>query len=166
MVNQVRGVGAGGLHTPAAPTGTAASHDSSHEQPNSNSMFHLLCIHGGDAGGSGSTTRSSDSNRDVDYASNTASALSSSAGAGSAVTVHPLTQFRTLQQQQQQPGGDNTATGLVDVVLLMFDPGHLPLTPGWPLRNVLLLAAGRWGVRELKVVCVRDNNKGGMDVDR
>jgi Ubiquitin-like modifier-activating enzyme ATG7 N-terminus len=42
----------------------------------------------------------------------------------------------------------------------MFDPCHLPLTPGWPLRNALLLAAARWRVGMLRVLCVRDNATG------
>lgn len=53
-----------------------------------------------------------------------------------------------------------------DVVLVMFDPCCDPFTPGWPLRNVLLLAAVRWGVRQLKVVCVRDSSAGKADAER
>jgi hypothetical protein len=48
----------------------------------------------------------------------------------------------------------------------MFDPCCEPLTPGWPLRNMLLLAAVRWGVRALKVVCVRDSSAGRTKAER
>jgi ubiquitin-like modifier-activating enzyme ATG7 len=53
-----------------------------------------------------------------------------------------------------------------EVLLVMFDPCHLPLTPGWPLRNALLLAAARWRVRQLRVLCVRDNSAGRAAVER
>jgi ubiquitin-like modifier-activating enzyme ATG7 len=62
-------------------------------------------------------------------------------------------------QQQQQQGAD-------ELLLVMFDPCHLPLTPGWPLRNVLLLAAARWGVRQLRVLCVRDSSAGRAAAER
>lgn len=48
----------------------------------------------------------------------------------------------------------------------MFDPCSEPLTPGWPLRNALLLAAVRWGVRRLKVLCVRDSSAGRAKAER
>jgi ubiquitin-like modifier-activating enzyme ATG7 len=51
-------------------------------------------------------------------------------------------------------------------MLVMFDPCCEPLTPGWPLRNMLLLAAVRWGVRSLKVVCVRDSSAGRAKAER
>jgi hypothetical protein len=76
---------------------------------------------------------------------------SSSAAAGS--DAHS-----NVQQQQQQ--GDE------ELLLVMFDPCHLPLTPGWPLRNVLLLAAARWGVRQLRVLCVRDSSAGRAAAER
>lgn len=42
------------------------------------------------------------------------------------------------------------------VMLAAVDPCNARAHPGWPLRNALLLAAARWGARELRVVCVRD----------
>lgn len=65
----------------------------------------------------------------------------------------------TQQQQKQQVPPQ-------DVLLVMFDPCHLPLTPGWPLRNVLLLAAVRWRMRRLRVLCVRDSSGGRASADR
>ncbi|WIA12692.1 hypothetical protein OEZ85_006333 [Tetradesmus obliquus] len=64
------------------------------------------------------------------------------------------------QQQQQQQGDDD------ELLLVMFDPCHLPLTPGWPLRNALLLAAARWRLRTLRVLCVRDSSAGRAAVER
>lgn len=49
---------------------------------------------------------------------------------------------------------------------MMFDPCCEPLTPGWPLRNALLLTAVRWGVRRLKVLCVRDSSGGRAKAER
>lgn len=46
--------------------------------------------------------------------------------------------------------------GFTDVLLAVADPGHLPGHGGWPLRNLLLLAAARWGLRRARVVCVRE----------
>ena len=41
-------------------------------------------------------------------------------------------------------------------VLLAFDdPASREVHPGWPLRNLLLLASVRWGLQEVGVVCVR-----------
>ena len=53
-----------------------------------------------------------------------------------------------------------------EVLLVMFDPCSDPLTPGWPLRNALLLAAVRWGVHSLKVLCVRDSSAGRAKAER
>jgi hypothetical protein len=53
-----------------------------------------------------------------------------------------------------------------EVLLVMFDPCCEPLTPGWPLRNALLLAAVRWGSRRLKVLCVRDGSAGRAKAER
>jgi hypothetical protein len=64
------------------------------------------------------------------------------------------------QDKQQQQQGDE------ELLLVMFDPCHLPLTPGWPLRNVLLLAAARWRLRQLRVLCVRDSSAGRAAVER
>lgn len=41
----------------------------------------------------------------------------------------------------------------------MLDASNLPDNPSWPLRNMLLLAAVRWGVTQLSVICWR--SRGG-----
>ncbi len=41
-------------------------------------------------------------------------------------------------------------------VLLAFDdPSGHEKYPGWPLRNLMLLASARWGMQEMGVICVR-----------
>ena len=35
------------------------------------------------------------------------------------------------------------------------DPGNLPSAASWPLRNLLLLAAVRWKLREASAICLR-----------
>lgn len=47
----------------------------------------------------------------------------------------------------------------------MADPSNNPDHPGWPLRNMLLLAAKQWQVSELSVLCVRDH-RGKLDAKR
>ena len=42
-----------------------------------------------------------------------------------------------------------------DSLLAMVDPCNLPGNAGWPLRNALLLAAVRWRIASLRVVCLR-----------
>lgn len=75
------------------------------------------------------------------------------------------------EQQQQlslhEPGlAGATAAASTEVLLVMFDPCCEALTPGWPLRNALLLAAVRWGVGTLKVLCVRDSSAGRAKAER
>ena len=41
------------------------------------------------------------------------------------------------------------------VALAMADPSNLPTNPGWPLRNLLVLACARWGCSSLRVIAVR-----------
>jgi len=62
-------------------------------------------------------------------------------------------------------GGSPRGAAPPTLMLAFSDPSHLPRTPGWPLRNLLLLAAARWGIRTVSVLCVRDG-KGRLDVDR
>lgn len=60
---------------------------------------------------------------------------------------------------EARPMGAWAATvhqGFEDVLLAIADPGHLPGNAGWPLRNLLLLATARWGLRRVRVVCVRE----------
>ncbi|KAM3577008.1 hypothetical protein VYU27_001149 [Nannochloropsis oceanica] len=42
-----------------------------------------------------------------------------------------------------------------DVMFGFIDPGTVPLAPGWPLRNFLLLLANRWRLKEATVLCYR-----------
>lgn len=42
-----------------------------------------------------------------------------------------------------------------DVMFGFIDPGTVPLAPGWPLRNFLLLLANRWKLKEATVLCYR-----------
>ena len=49
--------------------------------------------------------------------------------------------------------------------LCMADPSNNPDHPGWPLRNMLLLAAKQWQASELSVLCVRDH-RGKLDAKR
>ena len=52
-----------------------------------------------------------------------------------------------------------------DVWLCMADPSNNPDHPGWPLRNMLLMAAKQWHVTTLSVLCVRDQ-RGKLDSAR
>jgi hypothetical protein len=75
-------------------------------------------------------------------------------------------------QQANTPDSTTTvptaaaAAAAGELLLVMFDPCCEPLTPGWPLRNALLLAAVRWGLRRLKVLCVRDGSAGRAKAER
>lgn len=69
-------------------------------------------------------------------------------------------------QELQEAGSHSAAAAAGEVLLVMFDPCCEPLTPGWPLRNALLLTAVRWGVRRLKVLCVRDSSGGRAKAER
>ena len=51
------------------------------------------------------------------------------------------------------------------VWLCMADPSNNPDHPGWPLRNMLLMAAKRWKATTLSVLCVRDH-RGRLDAAR
>ncbi|KAM9325430.1 ubiquitin-like modifier-activating enzyme ATG7 [Gastrophryne carolinensis] len=49
------------------------------------------------------------------------------------------------------------------VILGVYDPCTLSQYPGWPLRNVLVLAAYRWGrqIQTIEVLCLRDRTLQG-----
>jgi ubiquitin-like modifier-activating enzyme ATG7 len=83
-------------------------------------------------------------------------------GSSAVVATAGLSAWAQLTAAAAAAGG----AGARDVVLAMFDACHLPLTPGWPLRNALLLAAVRWRVRALRVVCVRDSAAGRAAPER
>jgi ubiquitin-like modifier-activating enzyme ATG7 len=73
--------------------------------------------------------------------------------AETSASCHPLSAWAELRQEQGQ------------VLVAMADPCHLPLVPGWPLRNLLMMASARWaGGGEdlrLRVLCVRDGSSTG-----
>jgi hypothetical protein len=62
-------------------------------------------------------------------------------------------------------GASRAEAGAPRLLVAMSDPSSLPLVPGWPLRNLLLLAAARWRARRLGVLCVRDG-RGRLDAGR
>lgn len=68
-------------------------------------------------------------------------------------TAEPLTAHATVAESGRE------------YWLCMADPSNLPDHPGWPLRNMLLMAAKRWHVRNLSVLCVRDR-RGKADAQR
>lgn len=91
------------------------------------------------------------------------------------VTTAALSDWESLQAgglQSSKMDQESTATATAavasspEVLLLMFDPSSEPLTPGWPLRNMLLLAAVRWGVCRLRVLCIRDSKAGRAKPER
>ncbi len=58
--------------------------------------------------------------------------------------VAPLDAYDALSDAQRR-----------DCLFAALDPGTVPLAPGWPLRNFLLLLANRWGLRAATVLCYR-----------
>ncbi|GAB4815334.1 hypothetical protein N2152v2_002380 [Parachlorella kessleri] len=83
------------------------------------------------------------------------------------VAAVPLAVWQQLQAQQRlrQPheAGELQQQGeRADVCLAVVDCGNLPEHPAWPLRNVLLMAAARWRVEKLTVLCLRQR-KGLFD---
>uniref|UniRef100_A0ABM5FK84 Ubiquitin-like modifier-activating enzyme ATG7 n=1 Tax=Pogona vitticeps TaxID=103695 RepID=A0ABM5FK84_9SAUR len=53
------------------------------------------------------------------------------------------------------------------VILGVYDPSNFTQYPGWPLRNLLVLAAHRWGSRlhSVEVLCFRDRTmQGARDI--
>ncbi|XP_063796829.1 ubiquitin-like modifier-activating enzyme ATG7 isoform X2 [Pseudophryne corroboree] len=65
--------------------------------------------------------------------------------------MSPLRKFHQLYKD-----GDKVTLGV-------YDPCTLPEYPGWPLRNVLVLAAFHWGsqVQSIEVICLRDRTLQG-----
>ena len=59
-----------------------------------------------------------------------------SVGSGGEVAAAPLTEWHRLQQEASSSGGQ--------VYLAVADSSNQPANPGWPLRNLLLMAAVRW----------------------
>ncbi|XP_024527431.1 ubiquitin-like modifier-activating enzyme atg7 [Selaginella moellendorffii] len=59
------------------------------------------------------------------------------------VTVRPLSDWEKCQ-------------GSGKILLGFYDPSHLPTNPGWPVRNLLVLAAVRWGLKNVDILCWRE----------
>ena len=60
-----------------------------------------------------------------------------SVGSGGEAAAAPLTDWHRLQQEASSSAGD------LQVYLAVADSSNQPANPGWPLRNLLLLAAAR-----------------------
>lgn len=60
-------------------------------------------------------------------------------GSDGQVATAPLTEWHSLQQQADRGGGSD------QVYVAVADSSNQAAHPGWPLRNLLLLAAARWG---------------------
>ena len=54
---------------------------------------------------------------------------------------------------------------LFQVMLAFYDPSQDLKFPGWPLRNLLILAAIKWQCQNIRVFCYREK-KGQADFDR
>lgn len=59
-------------------------------------------------------------------------------GSDGQTATAPLTDWHSLQQQADGSGGGSR------VYLAVADSSDQEAYPGWPLRNLLLLAAARW----------------------
>ncbi|GBF90994.1 ubiquitin-like modifier-activating enzyme [Raphidocelis subcapitata] len=83
--------------------------------------------------------------------------LLSVAAAGGEARALPLAEWEAGGGAAAAGAGPDGAAGAGPRLLVcMSDPSHLASVPGWPLRNLLLLAAARWRARRLSVLCVRD----------
>ncbi|CAI5520677.1 unnamed protein product [Closterium sp. Naga37s-1] len=73
------------------------------------------------------------------------------------VTAHPLTEYQRLATQSESLSSSSPSAP-PSLLVAFFDPCHLPLSPGWPLRNLLLLASLRWQATSLHVLCLRQRH--------
>ncbi|CAI7858942.1 unnamed protein product [Closterium sp. NIES-53] len=74
------------------------------------------------------------------------------------VTANPLTEYRRLATQKESIASPSSTSPPSLLLIAFFDPCHLPLSPGWPLRNLLLLASLRWQATSLHVLCLRQRH--------
>lgn len=58
---------------------------------------------------------------------------------GAGIITAPLNAWQDMQQQE------GSSSGRQQLFLAVADSSALPDNPGWPLRNLLLMAAARWG---------------------
>ena len=77
------------------------------------------------------------------------------------IVALPLLTLASYVQLKQEKEEDAD----MEVWAAFTDPSNNPGYPGWPLRNLLMLAAKRWECQSLRVVCVRDS-RAHMDVAR
>ena len=63
---------------------------------------------------------------------------------GEALRVLPLSEWDALAEDERERA-----------MLGFADPCTLPDHPGWPLRNLLVLAAARWKLRNATIICYR-----------
>ncbi|XP_044156498.1 ubiquitin-like modifier-activating enzyme ATG7 [Bufo gargarizans] len=70
---------------------------------------------------------------------------------GDTFSMSPLLKFQEFYTDEDK------------VTLGVYDPCTLAQYPGWPLRNVLVLAASHWGsrVQSIEVICLRDRTLQG-----
>ncbi|CAI5944315.1 unnamed protein product [Closterium sp. NIES-65] len=73
------------------------------------------------------------------------------------VTAHPLTEYQRLATPNESLSSSSPSAP-PSLLVAFFDPCHLPLSPGWPLRNLLLLASLRWQATSLHVLCLRQRH--------
>ncbi|XP_025070949.1 ubiquitin-like modifier-activating enzyme ATG7 isoform X9 [Alligator sinensis] len=64
--------------------------------------------------------------------------------------------------QQPVPLGERFSPSQVTIGI--YDPGNFVQYPGWPLRNILVLVAQRWGshLHSIEVLCFRDRTMQGV----
>jgi ubiquitin-like modifier-activating enzyme ATG7 len=58
----------------------------------------------------------------------------------------------------------NVVIKMFQVMLAFYDPSQDLKFPGWPLRNLLILAAIKWHCRNIRIFCYREK-KGLVDFD-
>ena len=75
------------------------------------------------------------------------------------VQCHKLTEWASLMSDATKK---KAAGGSFFLYLVAVDPSNAEEHPGWPLRNALLMAAVRWKVPLLRVLCIR-TRRGRVD---
>lgn len=77
----------------------------------------------------------------------------------SCLNVFPLSAWEAIHGGDNHGGDDHDNNAVVDpqdVWVLFRDPCALATNPGWPLRNLLVLASVRWKIGSLRVLCFRE----------
>ncbi|XP_022724540.1 ubiquitin-like modifier-activating enzyme atg7 [Durio zibethinus] len=68
-----------------------------------------------------------------------------SIGSDSRATIRHLKDLEACQLDGQK------------LLFAFYDPCHLPINPGWPLRNFLALICSRWNLKTVRFLCYREN---------